>query len=273
VPHGESRNADSSLRLSATVRNDNSESWLPEASYGLQRYESTLLINSLYHCEKSSPLESGSIFFLRRLNQKKSHQNIFHGCRFLPPVQANDQRRTANDRLSAFPVLLLWIIRLPNVTNLSAPARHSQTDTLRAANRRPLHVFLDLFVLREFPHEKFSDCTILMELTTGLPTIRFFFAFTKILISISKLTFRKNRSIAKSGNQHFDPPSPKGWIPREENTYPLENLSHPILNSGPPTHGAGRVHGSTRAGTSRSRGRLHDRILGRQPQHHPAGNL
>jgi hypothetical protein len=81
-----------------------------------------------------------------------------------------------------------------------------------------------------------------MELTTGLSTIRFFFAFTKILVRISKLIFRKNPSIAKSGNQHFDPPSPEGWIPREENIYRLENLSHSILNSGPPTYGAGSVH-------------------------------
>ena len=94
VPHGESRNADSSLRISATVRNDNSESWLPEASYGLQRYESTLLINSLNHCEKSSPLEFRSHHFSAATQPKKSPSKYFS---WMPiPSTGPSQRPTTN---------------------------------------------------------------------------------------------------------------------------------------------------------------------------------
>jgi hypothetical protein len=75
-------------------------------------------------------------------------------------------------------------------------------------------------VLGKFPGKKFSDCTILLELTGRLAAIRFVLTFTN--------SFRQQEAsiIAKSGNENFNLPSPEGWIPGEENIYWMENVSH-----------------------------------------------
>jgi len=59
-------------------------------------------------------------------------------------------------------------------------------------------------VLGKFPRKRFSDCTILLGLTGRLSAIRFVLTFTTNFVG------RKHPSIAKPGNENFNPPSPKG---------------------------------------------------------------
>jgi len=60
---------------------------------------------------------------------------------------------------------------------------------------------------------------------------------------------------------------------REKNVRKMENLSHPLLDQSPPTHGTASVRRRTRAGTSWCRWRLPGWVIRRESTHRSPVNF
>ena len=106
-------------------------------------------------------------------------------------------------------MLRLWIILADECIRFFTQSRESAKSALRARDSRAPHALLDRSVIRANLHEEFSHCTILMELTGRRSAIRFVLNVPSKFRQQAKLISERIHQLQKSGDRHFNPPSPR----------------------------------------------------------------